>query len=274
MIAITLGVALVSYLSATAFAVVAIARNRPDVGWMTVSMTAVGAVLHTVSLGLVCVEHGGWPVEAAAANLSFIAWGLVVLAGLVAWRYRAGVLLAICLPMTALLSTASLMQGGDERALAPLFTLSPDVWLSAHVALMLLAVAGLAVAGLAGVLYLLQEGQLKSRRPGVLLERLPSLQVCDLVGYRALTLSFALLTAGLLAGVVEAWLPGGPGWSWDVTTGSAVAIWVIVMALLYGRWAVGWRGRKAASLAVAGTLSVTGLLLGVLLLAGRFHPLG
>lgn len=274
MISLTLGVALAAYLIGSAFAVTSLVRIRSSVGLGTVLFSVVGLGAHTASLGLACVAHGGWPLGVASESISFIAWGLVALGCVIAWRYSAGPLLAFSLPLGAILSTVALLRAGDRLAVATFGVIPRGGWLWTHIALMLLAVAALALAGLSGILYLLQEHELKSRRPGGLLRRLPSLEVCDLLGYRALAMSFVLLSAGLLAGAVEAWLPGSVGWTWDLTKVLAVSIWAIVVVLLYGRWAIGWRGRKAAYLAVAGTLSVTGLLIGVLLLAGRFHPLG
>lgn len=274
MITTTLGAALLAYLVGAAFALKAMVENRAGTDLAAVAATALGWVLHTVSLGAVCVVNQGWPLGSASENISFIAWSMVGLAFLFAWRAQATSLAAFAIPLVALLTTVALMRSDDPEVLASLQLIPRGTWLWIHIALMLLAVAALAISGLVGFIYLLQERQLKSRRPGGLLTRLPSLEVCDRLGYRALAVAFTLLTAGLITGVVNSMLPGQVQWSWDLTKGLALVIWIVNLALLYGRWAVGWRGRKAAYLAVAGTLSVTGLLLGVLLFAGTFHPIG
>src|SRR5439155_1466847 len=87
------------------------------------------------------------------------------------------------------------------------------------------------------IMYLLQERQLKARRPGTFYYRLPSLETLDRLTFRALTLGFPFLTVGLMLGAF--WT----GRFHPMIAFSAVA-WVIYAFTLASRAVAGWRGRR------------------------------
>lgn len=128
----------------------------------------------------------------------------------------------------------------------------------------------------AGVLYLLQERLIKSKSFGRLSRMLPSLQVLDEVNYRALTVGFPLLTAGIITGSIWANCAWGSYWSWDPKETWSLITWLLYAALLHQRLTVGWRGRRAAVMAMVGFGAVLFTFLGVNLLIGGLHtyPLG
>jgi ABC-type transport system involved in cytochrome c biogenesis permease subunit len=111
--------------------------------------------------------------------------------------------------------------------------------------------AALCVAFGMSLVYLLQDGALKSKRPR-LLEVLPSLEVCDRVGYDAVLWGFPLLTLGILTGALwsasvhERLFRGGAKQTFSVLA------WIVFAAVLYFRIARGFRGRKSAYLTIAG----------------------
>ena len=77
-------------------------------------------------------------------------------------------------------------------------------WLGLHLGLILLGLAALLTAVTSAMLYLLQSAQLKSKHPGVLFFRLPSLDFLDRVHFAALTWGTLLFTLGILSGVLWA----------------------------------------------------------------------
>jgi len=266
--------ALIGYTVGSTYSLWLLLRDRLESGLRVVLPTLAGLFFHTVSLAAVCVVHGGWPVGAPAESFSFISWAVALLAVLAVWRYRAPALLVFTLPLTAVTALLAVLLADRGGGLVALEEIPRGPWLWAHIALSLLAVAALLLAALTGVAYLLQERQLKSRHPGPLMSRLPALEVCDRLGHRALLIGFLLLTAGFLMGAVGVWSVLESGWRWGPTQVLAVSAWGIYLAVLSWRWAVGLRGRKAAYLTIVGSLSVTAILLGVLLVSGRFHPGG
>jgi ABC-type transport system involved in cytochrome c biogenesis permease subunit len=118
-------------------------------------------------------------------------------------------------------------------------------------------------------MYLLQERQLKAKRPGALYYRLPSLETLDRITYRTLTLGFPFLTLGLLLGALWARTAWGSVFAFDPLALFSFLAWLVYAATLGGRAVAGWRGRRAAYFAVVG-FGVLLLTLGAgFLLPGR-----
>jgi cytochrome c-type biogenesis protein CcsB len=144
-------------------------------------------------------------------------------------------------------------------------------WFPVHVTLAFLGNAVFAVAFIAGIMYLLQERMLKSKKFSGLFFRLPSLDTLDSINYRCLTLGFPLMTMGIVSGAVWANSALGSYWRWDPKETWALITWFLYAALLHGRLAIGWRGRKAALLAIIGFFCLLFTFIGVNLLLSGFH---
>jgi ABC-type transport system involved in cytochrome c biogenesis permease subunit len=130
--------------------------------------------------------------------------------------------------------------------------LSPTMrtgWLFAHIALIFTGYAALVLSFVASLLYLIQEHALKTKRSVGLLSRLPSLQVIDEIGFRALLLGFPFMTFGLIAGTIVAESTYGRVDLLDPKILLSVLMWLVYLLMLYTRWNAGWRGRRAAYLA-------------------------
>src|SRR6478672_3384187 len=128
--------------------------------------------------------------------------------------------------------------------------LAHSAWIFVHIALIFTGYAALILSFGASLLYLLQERNLKSKQPGRLLSRLPSLQTIDDIGYRSLLLGFPFMTLGLIAGSVVAQAKFGAVYFRDPKVLLSVLMWMVYMIMLYTRWNSGWRGRRAAYLAM------------------------
>ncbi len=120
-------------------------------------------------------------------------------------------------------------------------------------------------------MYLLQERQLKSKSLGTMYYRLPSLEFLDSLGHRALLVGFPLLTVGLLTGALYAQAAWGLVLTWDPALVLSLLAWLIYAGLLQARLTAGWRGRRAALLAVVGFGILLGAVVGVSVLVGRPH---
>jgi ABC-type uncharacterized transport system permease subunit len=125
-----------------------------------------------------------------------------------------------------------------------------------HIVLAVLGYAALALTFCAGVMYLIQERQLKSKQPGMWSNRLPSLWVLDELNAKALALGLPLLTQGVITGSVWAKAMRGSYLSWSMTSLPLLLAWALYVLLLGGRYTLGWQGKKAAFAAVTGFLLV------------------
>jgi len=83
------------------------------------------------------------------------------------------------------------------------------------------------------------------------------------VTYDAVKFSFALLTVGLLFGSVWAKSAWGDYWVWDPKENWSLVTWLVYGAYLHLRRVRGWRGNKAAWLALAGFAVVMFTYLGM-----------
>jgi ABC-type transport system involved in cytochrome c biogenesis permease subunit len=139
------------------------------------------------------------------------------------------------------------------------------VWV--HIALAMVGIAAFVLNFAGAFMYLLQERQLKTKRPGRFYYRLPDLQTLDRLTYRTLALGFPFLTTGLILGAVWARSAWGSVLTFDPLASLSFVAWAIYAATLGGRAVVGLHGRRAAYFAVFG-FTVLVLTLG----AGFFLP--
>ena len=135
------------------------------------------------------------------------------------------------------------------------FSKSHSAWVEMHAAIAILSYGAFALAFVAGLMYLVQERQLKSRKlsPSFLL--LPSIEQLDVINHRLVLLGFGMLTLGMIGGFISYEIVGH--WTTPKIIWAIVA-WALYAALLAAR--LGWslRGRK---IVLASMISFT-LILG------------
>jgi ABC-type transport system involved in cytochrome c biogenesis permease subunit len=89
----------------------------------------------------------------------------------------------------------------------------------------------------------------------------------DSLNYVCVTFGFPLITIGLISGFVYAGAVWRSYWHWDPKEVLSVVTWLIYAILVHERLAVGWRGRRAAIMAIIGfsAILVTFLVASVIL---------
>ena len=133
----------------------------------------------------------------------------------------------------------------DLREVDPLIpALQARPIMTAHVSSAIFAYATLAVAFAAGVLFLV--------RKKFNVSWLPSLEMLDDIGFRAVTIGFPLLSMVLILGSVWAHDAWGVYWSWDPKETSALFTWLVYAVYLHTRTLRGWRGNRSAWILVFG----------------------
>jgi cytochrome c-type biogenesis protein CcsB len=188
-----------------------------------------------------------------AASMALLSWAIVAVYLIALWRYRIAALGSFIVPLAFLAAAYAGVPAVTETPLLPALY---SLWLGMHIVLALLGYAALALTFGAGVMYLMQERQLKSKRPGTLYHRLPSLMLLDEVNARALVLGFPLLTQGIITGSVWAHHMYGSYLHWNLTSLPLLLTWLMYGFLLGGRRTFGWQGKKAAVAAVGGFVVV------------------
>ncbi len=231
-------------------------------------VTSVGFGLHSLALITRYGEAGHTPVTNLYESLSFFAWMIIGLLLIANRTYKVNVLGAFLCPLALVLMLFALALPKEIVPIAPVLR---SFWHPFHVVFAFLGNACFALAFCCGVMYLLQEGQIKAKRIGALTKRLPSLQVLDELSYRSLVWGFPLLTLGIITGAIWAEYAWGRYWGWDPKETWSLITWFLYAALLHQRLTVGWRGRRAALMAIVGFMAVLFTFLGVNLLLPGLH---
>ena len=126
-------------------------------------------------------------------------------------------------------------------------------------------------AFVSGLLFLIQERQLKRKTMGMLFHRLPSLGLLDRVNFAAIGIGFGLLSVGLICGVIGMKELLGRWWISDPKTYLTVLLWGSYLILWLVRLRATLRGRRVALLSVMGFSLVLLTFLGARWLLPSFH---
>lgn len=228
----------------------------------------IGVILHAAGFVARYVLAGYTPITNLFESLSFFALAIVTAFLVTEIRYNLRILGSFVAPLGFVFSASAAFLPGDVVRLAPALN---SYWLPVHVLLLFIGDAVFAVMFGAGIMYLLQEKQVKKKRLGAIFKRLPPLDVLDEINYRCLTIGFPLLTAGIITGSIWAEYAWGSYWNWDPKETWSLITWLLYAALLHGRLTIGWRGRRAAILAIVGFGAVLFTFLGVNLLLPGLH---
>jgi ABC-type transport system involved in cytochrome c biogenesis permease subunit len=212
------------------------------------------------------------PLNSFYGALSYMALALAAAFFIVEARARLGILGAFVLPWAALsLGAAVALARPDVEPLAqPL----RSYWLNLHPMLLMTAYAAFANASGVGVALLIQEAQIKSRKPSELCYRLPSLDELDALNGRIIAWAYPVLIVGLAMGFVWAYLDWGRIWNGDPKLTLALVTAALYAGFLWQRFAAGRRGRRTVYVSLVGFASVLVTFFGAELFSGRHSYLG
>ena len=207
------------------------------------------------------------PLTSFFGALSYMSLALAAAFYVVEGRNRLGILGAFVLPWAAGALGLAVVFANPESA--PLAQPLRSYWLNFHPMLLMTAYAAFANAAGVGIALLIQERQIKSRKPTELCYRLPSLDELDALNGRIIAWAFPVLLVGLVMGFVWAYLDWGRVWTSDPKM-----ILALVTAAIYGfflerRYVGGRRGRRAVYVSLLGFASVLFTFFGAEVLSGR-----
>jgi len=240
--------ALTAYFIGTVFSLLYFSRGGHTLGRIYLGSVIVGFTAHTLLLATMWVRTTQFPTASHAGSMVFFSWVIIILLAAFEARYRLPVVGSFVLPIAFVpMLYAAFLGHGPSQA--------PEIlksgWFLAHTSLAFLADAAFVIAFAVGWMYLLQERQVKSHRPGANFRRLPPLATLDEINHRAIAVGFPLLTVGILTGAIWAEVVYGK-LPFDAKIAWSCGTWLIYGLILNMRQAFGWRGRKAAQLSIAG----------------------
>ena len=211
---------------------------------------------------------GYTPITSQHEAVTFFAWSVTWAYLSFRWRYTVKNFGTFVSFMVLILLLLAAMASRDFPPLAPALQ---SFWLPIHAGVAVVAYGFLALAFCGGIMYLLQERELKSKRFGFFFTRLPSLDALDQLNNHCLTAGFVFLTLGIITGSFWARQAWGTYWQWDPKETWSLITWFLYAAQIHQRLTVGWRGKRAAVMAIIGFFSVIFTLWGVTYLLGGVH---
>ncbi|MFI5361216.1 MAG: cytochrome c biogenesis protein CcsA [Elusimicrobiota bacterium] len=207
------------------------------------------------------------PLTSFFGALSYMSLALAAAFFIVEGSNRLGILGAFVLPWAAGALGLAVIFASPETA--PLAQPLRSYWLNFHPMLLMTAYAAFANAAGVGIAALIQERQIKSRKPTELCYRLPSLDELDALNGRVIAWSYPVLLVGLVMGFVWSYIDWGRVWTSDPKMILALATAAIYGAYLWQRYVAGRRGRRAIYLSLLGFASVLFTFFGAELLSGK-----
>lgn len=230
---ITLGVALLAYLWFT------LGRQK-QAGRAATFFTYNGALLLTASLGTRWLASGHAPYSNQFEFATSFAWGTVAsyLYFEAKYRLRSLGFLAIALAFGMLTYATTL-----PKRIDPLIAALQNDILIVHVGSAIISYGAFSCAAAAGILYLVNRNDRFSF--------LPTQEVLDEIGYKAVTIAFPAQALLLILGAVWANQAWGAYWSWDPKETAALFTWLIAAVYMHARAQRGWHGTRTAWMLVA-----------------------
>ncbi|MCA1826379.1 MAG: inner membrane protein YpjD [Myxococcales bacterium] len=251
---------------------------KPDARWVRSGrlLLLAGLALHVgaflapadTNLATIGLGAGNWK-----GGQLFSLLAAITVAGylILDWRYDLPVAGAFVAPFTVAVMVPAHLVPSTARAIAP--QLYHSIALRIHVGAAAVGTGILALAFGLALLYLASEKQMKTKRPGRLFARLPSLDLIDKAGYRLAVWGFVFLSLAIATGSLASHEATGHALPFAPKQGFAILAWALFASLIQARLVAGWRGRRVAFLVITGFVLIIGTYVG-LLTAPALHVAG
>jgi HemX protein len=187
---------------------------------------ALGFVLQSAFLYLRGHAIGRCPITNLFEVFIFLAWSIALVYLAVGPAYRLSLMGAFTAPLVLLIQGFALLAPIDQPHSA---RVAVNPWLEMHASISMMAYGAFALSCVAGVMYLVQERQLKTHQLHTIFYHLPPLTSLYAAITRLLWFGFALYTAGLVAGFFT-----GQPLPW-LKMIAAFAVWIFYGTILQGR---------------------------------------
>ena len=213
-----------------------------------------GFIFQTAFLSIRGHELHRCPLTNLFEVFIFLAWSIALIYMLVGPAYRLSLMGAFTAPLVFLLQAFALIAPIDVRhaSKAP-----ANSWLEFHASTSIIAYGAFGLACIAGVMYLVQERQLKTHHLHSIFYHLPPLTDLFAAITRLLWWGFVLYTLGVVSG----FFTGGP--LPRVQLVAAIGVWLLYAAILQGRHLRRLAPKRVAALCILGFTAALTLLWGI-----------
>lgn len=242
-------IALFSYVGAMAASFAFLAFRRKPLALGSTALGVVGLAANVVSIVTRGLAAGRTPWGNMYEYSSLLA-AFAVLAYLVVVELRARVRtlggFVYAFVVFTMAMAVSFFYVGPQDLLPAL----NSYWRQIHVTSMIVASSLLGIGCVITVLFLVKDRSEKRSAGGAL----PAAASLDLMAHRFIAFGFAIWTFGVLCGAIWAQQAWGRYWGWDPKETWSFITWVIFAGYLHARATSGWKGRRAAVVALVGAV--------------------
>jgi ABC-type transport system involved in cytochrome c biogenesis permease subunit len=247
---VLLTIALAFHVAGVALAAIGELRHRASLaraGALVLVSAWAGELLTLIARGMTAQA---FPLRTGPEYLLALGWFVLTLHLVLWFRSQVRAAALVLPPVSGLLVLCAFLffAAGESQDHA----LRTQGWFVFHTSIATAGVAALTVSFAMSLLFLVKERALKSKRSLRVLERLPTLEALDRVGFQALLYGFPLLTLGIATGMVYSAAVHDRLWIWGPKEIFPVIAWAVFAWILWARFARGVRGRRSAILAIAG----------------------
>lgn len=245
--------ALLLYVAAAVVMAVSFARNDRRLPGVASGVLGVGLVAHAWALSHFVAEWGELPLVGLGPSLSTLAFLIAtgtLIASTLGHALTVGlVLIPVLVLLLGIAAAVGIAPTGEPGAFQ-------SVWLVLHVVFAFAGYAGLTVASAAGLMYLLQFRELKSKHFGAIFRFFPPLETLDRLGRLGLIVGFPFLTMAVLVGwgwttrFQQVAVPGLDKMAWVVVS------WFVFAGALAARLGGGRPSHRGALASVVGFVVV------------------
>lgn len=215
---------------------------------------AAGFAFQTAFLSVRGHALGRCPLTNLFEVLIFLAWSVTLIYMLIGPAYRLSLMGAFTAPLVVVIQGLALIAPIDARHEQ---RGAPNNWLEFHASMSMIAYGAFALACIAGVMYLVQDHQLKTRQIHSVFYHLPPLSDLFVAITRLLWWGFALYTLGLISG----FFIGQPLPRLQIIC--AFGVWVLYAGILQGRHLRRLAPKRVAALCIIGFSAALTLLWGI-----------
>jgi ABC-type transport system involved in cytochrome c biogenesis permease subunit len=210
---------------------------------------ALGVVVHAVAFWQLHEGEQTPPLTDLAYVIPFVVWMATLFYLLLLIRVR---LVGLAVVVAPLAFIGTFVEFLGAPAAEPGAETSSPIWSHVHVLLASAGLALLAVAGVAGALYLMRHRTIKAKRRSAARFSLPSLEALDRVNALSLVVSFLLLSLGVVTGVLWTQAVDGRWWPGTPHANATLAAWLVLAVLVTARFGAGQGARRSALGSMAG----------------------
>lgn len=232
------------YLFSFGYTLFALGAGRFRPGRFNFLAMALGAAAQSWFLSMRGAAEHACPIGSLPEVLIFLSWSIALIYLVIGPAYRISLMGAFTAPLVLLLQIIALLL---PEAGVPAF-FRPNPWVETHAALSIVAFGSFGLACVAGLMFLVQEGQLKSRHPAPIYHHLPPISILSEATLRLIWTGFFLLTLSFASGLLAHLSVSGGKF------GFSLMIWLLYAAILMAAKKGSLTGRRFAMASAAAFL--------------------